>query len=602
MSLTSINLPLLTLNDLLEISDSVPGPGPNGEIFSALQNFEAIVPEAAFSPQDMLSLKKDIIKKVSELNVADLFTIGNLSSNIIDLPTTQLSAVLFDSGVDVENFSLESFDLSVDGLVDLNAGIDESNNALAGGCEIVLAALATSKSPKELSLESFDLAEINSTISGAATSLVDGISSFVGELTSETIAAQAEKNVADLINDSLTTVDTVTNNIKDELDYLESINISALQKSLKAQEEAIAGVFTSSVDALLGDIPKALTASLSITEGCSAHTSKSTEALVKNLQKNVDALADKVEVSALNLGPTQKLLTAKLDRVKGLVTETQNKKIALKTAAIIKKTQENNPQADPVQIEQTVKNQIAKANKTHDEKIRTERMCISNSVNGASSKYADIQRSSNQRSASSAAAGRPIASKGAVIREVIKWNGTSKLYDASYFNGPYAKDTAKKVNTLHPKVRERFAKGIRDVQNDPKLLAIGYSGKFSYATRTFAQQAALYKIYKEEGGSKAAPAGRSWHNYKCACDLVVIKGVNTTNKKGKRVLTADWNTKWHEGIYRDHFLKYGLENYLKDDSGHFQPAELSKISTQKALRESIKNNVLDENVIATYLV
>ena len=412
----------------------------------------------------------------------------------------------------------------------------------------------------------------------------------MGELTPETIAAQAEKSVADLVNDSLTTVDTVTNNIKDELNYLESINISALQKSLKAQEEAIAGVFTSSVDALLGDIPKALTASLSITEGCSAHTSKSTEALVKNLQKNVDALADKVEVSALNLGPTQKLLTAKLDRVKGLVTETQNKKIALKTAAIIKKTQENNPQADPVQIEQTVKNQIAKANKTHDEKIRTERMCISNSVNGASSKYADIQRSSNQRSASSAAAGRPIASKGAVIREVIKWNGTSKLYDASYFNGPYAKDTAKKVNTLHPKVRERFAKAIRDVQNDPELLAMDGTARFTFATRTFAEQAALRKKF-ENGGPRAAPAGRSWHNYKCACDIVLIVG-----KK------AQWNSKWYTGIIRGHFLKYGLENYIKNDSGHFQPAELSKISTARARRESIKNNKLDENVIAGYLV
>ena len=589
MSLLSIDVPFLTSNDLLEISDSVPGPGPDGEIFSELQKYNAIVPSEAFAPQDMFALKESITKKLTELNTDELSAVGNLSSSIAALDTSQLSTVLFDSGVDIENFSPESFDLSVEGLSDLGAGIDQFNNAAAGGCEVVLAALASSKTPKELSLETFDLDALESSISGVVTSVTDGLLDFASDLEPKTIASQAEKTVANLIDETIGAVSNVTNNIIDTLDDLESIDTVDLQKNLEAQAEAVANTFKSSVDALLGGVQSSLAETIKITEGCSVHTSKSTEALVKNLQKNVDALADKVEVSALSLSPTQKLLTNKLDRVKGLVTDTQNKKIALATAAVVKKTQENNPQADPVQIEQIVKNQIAKANKAHDEKIRTECECISKRVNGASSTYADMQRASNQRSASSAAAGRPIANKGAVIRQVIKWTGDNKLYDASYFNGRYDKKTAVKVNTLHGKIRERFANAIRDVQNDPAILAMNGTARYTFATRTFAEQAALRRKY-EAGGPRAAPAGKSWHNYKCACDIVFI-----VNGKAK------WDTKYYTGIIREHFLKYGLENYIKNDSGHFQPAELRNISVSRALRESIKNNILDENVIATYL-
>lgn len=589
MSLLSIDVPFLTSNDLLEISDSVPGPGPDGEIFSELQKYNAIVPSEAFAPQDMFALKESITKKLTELNTDELSAVGNLSSSIAALDTSQLSTVLFDSGVDIENFSPESFDLSVEGLSDLGAGIDQFNNAAAGGCEVVLAALASSKTPKELSLETFDLDALESSISGVVTSVTDGLLDFASDLEPKTIASQAEKTVANLIDETIGAVSNVTNNIIDTLDDLESINTVDLQKNLEAQAEAVANTFKSSVDALLGGVQSSLAETIKITEGCSVHTSKSTEALVKNLQKNVDALADKVEVSALSLSPTQKLLTNKLDRVKGLVTDTQNKKIALATAAVVKKTQENNPQADPVQIEQIVKNQIAKANKAHDEKIRTESECISKRVNGASSTYADMQRASNQRSASSAAAGRPIANKGAVIRQVIKWTGDNKLYDASYFNGRYDKKTAVKVNTLHGKIRERFANAIRDVQNDPAILAMNGTARYTFATRTFAEQAVLRRAY-ENGGPLAAPAGKSWHNYKCACDIVFI-----VNGKAK------WDTKYYTGIIRKHFLKYDLENYIKNDSGHFQPAELRNISVSRALRESIKNNILDENVIATYL-
>lgn len=592
MSLLSIDVPFLTTNDLLEVSDSVPGPGPDGEIFSELQKFNAIVPSEAFAPQDMFALKESITTKLTELNTNELSAVGNLSSSIAALDTSQLSTVLFDSGVDVESFSLDTFDLSVEGLIDLGAGIDEFNNAIAGGCEVVLAALAASKTPKELSLESFDLSDLESSISGAITNVVDGITEFASDLDPETIAAQAEKTVTDLINETVNTVENITDSIIDTLDDLESVDTVGIQANIEAQAEAIAAEFKASVDTLLGGVQSALADTIQITEGCGIHTAKSTEALVKNLQKNVDALADKVEVSELNLLPTQKLLTEKLERVKGLVTDTQNKKLVTMTAAVVKKAQENNPQAAPKEIEQIVKNQIAKANKTHDEKIRTERECISKRVNSASSTYADMQRASNQRSASSAAGGRPVANKGSIIKEVIKWSGDNKLYDASYFKGRYAKDTAAKVNTLHPKIRERFANAIRDVQNDPEVLAMNGTARYSFATRSFAQQADLYRKHRR-GGPLAAKPGNSWHNYGCACDVVFI-----VNGKAK------WSAKYYTGIIRKHFVKYNLENVIDNDSGHFQPVEFRAKGFESAWRIkkfAIKNGTVDQNVVASYI-
>ena len=592
MSLLSIDVPFLTTNDLLEISDSVRGPGPDGEIFSELQKFNAIIPSEAFAPQDMFALKESITTKLTELNTDELSAVGNLSSSIAELDTSQLSAVLFDSGVDVESFSLDTFDLSVEGLTDLSASIDEFNNANAGGCEIVLAALAASKTPKELSLESFDLNDLESSISGPITNVVDGITKFASDLDPETIAAQAEKTVTDLIDETVNTVENITDSIIDTLDDLESVDTVGIQANIKAQEEAIAAEFKASVDTLLGGVQSSLADTTQITEGCSIHTSKSTEALVKNLQKNVDALADKVEVSELNLLPTQKLLTEKIERVKGLVTDTQNKKLVTMTAAVVKKAQQNNPQAAPKEIEQIVKNQIAKANKTHDEKIRKERECISKRVNSASSTYADMQRASNQRSASSAAGGRPIANKVSIINEVIKWSGDNKLYDASYFKGRYDKDTAAKVNTLHPKLRERFANAIRDVQNDPEVLAMNGTARYSFATRSFALQADLRRKY-ELGGPLAAKPGNSWHNYGCACDVVFI-----VNGKAK------FTTKYYTGIIRKHFAKYNLENVIDNDSGHFQPVEFREKGFESAWRIkkfAIKNGTVDQNVVASYI-
>ena len=122
------------------------------------------------------------------------------------------------------------------------------------------------------------------------------------------------------------------------------------------------------------------------------------------------------------------------------------------------------------------------------------------------------------------------------------------------------------MNTLHPKIRERFANAIRDVQNDPEVLAMNGTARYSFATRSFAQQANLRRKY-ERGGPLAAKPGNSWHNYGCACDIVFI-----VNGKAK------WSAKYYTGIIRKHFVKYNLENVIKNDSGHFHDAVPEKCS------------------------
>ena len=114
----------------------------------------------------------------------------------------------------------------------------------------------------------------------------------------------------------------------------------------------------------------------------------------------------------------------------------------------------------------------------------------------------------------------------------------------------------------------------------------------SLATRTFAQQADLYRKHIR-GGPLAAKPGNSWHNYGCACDIVFI-----VNGKAK------WSAKYYTGIIRKHFVKYNLENVIKNDSGHFQPVEFRAKGFESAWRIkkfAIKNGTVDQNVVASYI-
>jgi len=568
MSLTSLNLPLVSSTDLLQVSDSVRGDGPNGEILSEVDKVKAINPETAFLPQDMYALKGNVTKRLAQLNPNDSSSISGLGSKITALSPPELSKVLYDSGVDPEGFSVEEFDLSVENLGDLSSSIDAFNNAAAGGCEALRNALAAAKTPKEISLETFDD--------------TNGAYSVDTQKTSAVLLKEAEEAAKSAADDVISQIDSFL-----------SIDTASLRAAAESKEAAITSTFDKNISDILTDVKKDLSSLKSTTEQCSQDAKKTVETKMKNLDKNADNLSKKVtDVSATSLQPTVKLMKDKVARTKSLVNDENNKKRETTTAALIKKMQDNNPQATPVQIEQIVKNMVAKANKQSDEKIKRESDIVTNLVNQAKAKYKDISNVSNQKAASSASAGRPVAEKTSILSNFSNFLTKEQVFDASYFIGPYAKRIAEAVNSLHPKVRLRFANAIKDVLYDPEVAAMKGTAYYSFTLRSFSAQADLRKA-SDAGGAKAAKPGNSWHEFGCAADIVFV--INGQPKYDK---------KFYTGLIRGHFASHNLENSFGDDPQHFQPKEFKDQGIelpQTVKNEIIKNGAVDKKVVGTYI-
>lgn len=116
----------------------------------------------------------------------------------------------------------------------------------------------------------------------------------------------------------------------------------------------------------------------------------------------------------------------------------------------------------------------------------------------------------------------------------------------------YARNIASKINSLHPSIRGRFAAGVQDyIKNNHPTRDINVTEGYRSPERS-AQLAA--------SGIRAAPAGKSWHNYGAAMDIAIY--VNGKYDDGRRGVTE------YTGLARQSMQKYGLINDLKGDTGH----------------------------------
>lgn len=124
---------------------------------------------------------------------------------------------------------------------------------------------------------------------------------------------------------------------------------------------------------------------------------------------------------------------------------------------------------------------------------------------------------------------------------------------ADFAPSKYAKNIAKQVNSLHPALRGRFAAGIQD------YLQANFPGRDVNITEGYRTPERSAQL--AASGIRAAPAGRSWHNYGAAADLAIyVDGKWDDGRRGDREYT---------GLARASMQKYGLINDLRGDSGHF---------------------------------
>lgn len=129
--------------------------------------------------------------------------------------------------------------------------------------------------------------------------------------------------------------------------------------------------------------------------------------------------------------------------------------------------------------------------------------------------------------------------------------------------------TKRRIQTLHPKIREMATAFILDAQSQ------GIKLRVTSALRTFAEQRELYNQGRSTPGRKVTNAtpGRSWHNYGLALDVVEIKegAVLWDNPNWPRI----------GQIGKKHGFEWGGDWTSFQDKPHF---EYSPFSTSEALR------------------
>lgn len=131
--------------------------------------------------------------------------------------------------------------------------------------------------------------------------------------------------------------------------------------------------------------------------------------------------------------------------------------------------------------------------------------------------------------------------------------------------------TLNRIKLLHPMVRAEAESIYNEIT---EALTGNAQCRFSYTLRTFKEQTALYNIGRSIPGKKVtnAPAGKSFHNYGLAVDIVLIIDGKTASWDTLKDFDADHVSDWMEivKIFKNHGWEWGGDFKSFKDYPHFQ--------------------------------
>jgi len=148
--------------------------------------------------------------------------------------------------------------------------------------------------------------------------------------------------------------------------------------------------------------------------------------------------------------------------------------------------------------------------------------------------------------------------------EAPEFSGGRTWTAADFGRSRYASNTASKVNSLVPWVRDRFGEGIVNLLNQNP----DYDFSIGYGYRSLNEQRKLYNDYRSgRTTNRAASPGSSYHNFACAIDLQIFlpNGRYDTGTSGNN----------YTEMARNGLSSFRLKNDIPNDVGHFYPAEFS---------------------------
>ena len=573
MALKSFDLPDVDPFDYI-------GEPDVAQVKTEVQKLNEIVPSDAFPPDQMKNLKDKIGAQLESFGTSLPPELAGLSLKLQTITPKTLSSVLHDSGVNPVDFNVASFDVSLESMTNLQNSIMGFEAAENGGCDALVTALNTSVDLSKLSTADIKMPSIPS------------LAFF--EASAEDLIREAAKTANEIAEDIEQEINSVKDNLTTAFDNLSetvSTSISSAENYIKDVANSIENAYSTQIKKTLLGVKDSLSSLNSIAESCGDHLQKTMESKIENNKKSVETLSKKLTEASPNVvNEIQKNHKQALDTLKGLVSKEINLKKQAQIAAFIKNYEKNNPNSTPSEVENAVKRQIATASKYNDELIKRKMDEAQKKVQHTEAKFKDLSKKSKTAIANSGIEGRPLKGKEQVVESAIEWSGEKKTFDKSYFGGPYNAEIANHINTLHPKIRQRFADAMKDITTDEILIKSGIRARVTSSTRSYAKQQELYNYYKPRGTPVAKP-GNSWHNFACAIDIQVI--VNGT-KKSK-------TSNYYTGIPRQIFAKYGLINPFANDYIHFQPKELPLSPKTIKSKLLINGSTVNEDTVGALL-
>lgn len=159
------------------------------------------------------------------------------------------------------------------------------------------------------------------------------------------------------------------------------------------------------------------------------------------------------------------------------------------------------------------------------------------------------------------------------------------------------KISLERIEKLHPAIRKEVKEAYLDINMS---LPTGIRLRISQGLRTISEQDALYAQGRTTKGKivTSAPAGKSYHNYGLAFDIVIL--YDKDNNGSLETASWDENTYWMQVVkaFKAKGFAWGGDFRSFKDSPHFE--KNFGLSTSQALSRMQSGDVITDNNV-TYI-
>lgn len=273
--------------EFLQTSDLVNNLG-TGQTESALDKFKAIAQTTAFPLDKMSTLKEKMQTTIKNLPVNEASSLSVLSDSLSKASNQDISAILFQSGINPDTFSVETFGLDVASLTDFQSSVMGYNASSNGGCD---ALLALENLVTDIGNE-IDLDNIFQSASDYMENLAKSVEDAIVSVKEQLDALSSDDILSDLADAAESVVEAIVSDVEALASAIqadiESIDVSGFLESLEAEAEAIAGAFESSIESVLEGVEGDLLALKDSVDACFQHSKMVNEVKLKNYKRQVE--------------------------------------------------------------------------------------------------------------------------------------------------------------------------------------------------------------------------------------------------------------------------------------------------------------------------